>query len=388
MTRRLVALLLTALLLTGCWSRLEINDLGLVLGMGVDVGEQEAVRLTLFFARSGQGGGGDGKGGSPSVWVVAREASNLSNALRAISLAAARRPTLNHLRVVLIGEEKARSDIRDVTDFLARHPQIRLSVNPLVVKGRAQTVLETPAQLRALQTDNISGTLEAKASVDWRLKDYLVARASDTHSGFMYMFEVVERPAGIPGSPTTAVAIWGAGLFRMDRMVATLDTWESQYFAWLLVRPKNPHISVTCPGEETGTLTAQVISGKSRIDPKLVGGKPSIQIGVEGRLNITRMNCRRSVIDPAGRKVLEEALNRAVHGYMTRLVNTFQETGTDPVGFGKRVQLRYRDYWRANGVRWIEIWPTVPVSVSVNLSIQESGLLIKPANLTEQEMGQ
>ncbi|MDB4897422.1 MAG: gerKC2, partial [Firmicutes bacterium] len=120
MLRRASLCILMLLMLTGCWSRVELNDIGVSLGMGVDQGESAPVRLTLYIARSMGGGTGASKAGGDPDWVVAREAQNIADAMREIALASPRRLTLHHLRVVVVGEDYARAGIGELMDFIGR----------------------------------------------------------------------------------------------------------------------------------------------------------------------------------------------------------------------------------------------------------------------------
>lgn len=387
MGRRWLLLPLILILLSGCWSRVEINDLGLVLGMAIDVGEEHRGRLTLYLVRAGAGGSGAEAtaDGVPPIWVVAREADSLADALREISLASPRRISLQHLRVVLIGEEFARTDIRGVLDFLARHPQIRLSVRPMMVRGRAQTVLETLPLMRTNQPENLTSILQAKGGVDWRLLDFLVARASATHSAWMYAVGVIDRPAALPGSPTTAVVLQGAALFKGDHLQTLLDSRETQVLNWLLGNPRESVVTANCP-HETETFSVRVERGRAYIEPQLGPRGLHLQVRATGKVGVVRLGCVTPLTDRERLTELEQALEKDLEERLRSAIDHFQESGVDPVGFGKRVQLKYPGYWRQVEQRFPEIWPTLSYSVEADLTITESGLLISPATETEEQL--
>lgn len=376
------------ILLSGCWSRVEVNDLGLVLGIGIDVGEELPIRLTLFIARTvrqGQGGG-QGAGGDP-VWIATREAATLSDAMREVSMGSARRISLHHVRVVLIGENLAREQITDILDFLGRNPQIRLTLRPMVVEGRAQTVLETPPQLKPLQPDNLVGIIQSKGGVEWRLKNFLIARVSETHSGWMHAVKVIDRPGGIPGSPKKAVVLAGAGLFRYDHLVTYLDETQAQSLSWLIGNPRDAVITAHCPNDDGKTLSASVLRGKSKIEPTLRGGRVSFQVHATAQVDLLRLECRESVREDADRSKLEEALAKDLRERLSATIEVFQSTTTDPVGFGKRVQRRYPAFFRSLQGEWFSTaWPKADVSISTDIRIRQTGLLLGPANRDIYEM--
>lgn len=386
MGRRAVTLLMLLVTLSGCWSRVELNDLGVVLGMAVDVGEKEAVRLTLFVPRPlpPQGGGG---GPHQAGWVVAREAETISDALALIRLTSARRLVFYHLRVMLVGEEYARTvGVGDLLDSLATNVEIRQTVRPFVVEGRAQTVFETLPQLRTMQPNNLVGILQAFGGVEWRLKNILVARASPTQTIWMHALNVRPGLAGIPGAPETGVNLSGAALFRRDFLVRMIYPWENQVIAWFLGDPKGAVITAPCPDPKRGSISVQVLRGKARIRPGWQGQNPSFRVEATARVNLVRSECRVGTIkEEENRRELEQVLEEDLRLRIEAFIATLQETGTDPVGFGKRMQLAYPAYFRTLGDNWIEDWQQASVQVTARVNLAGAGLMTSPATRTERE---
>lgn len=387
--RLLAVFLMLAAMLTGCWSRIELNDLGIVLGMAVDVGEADAIRLTLAMPRPLPQ---QEKGGSPAVqepvWVVAREAHNFTDALGFIRMASARRLVFHHLRVVLISEEYARKyGVGDVLDTLTTDQQIRLTVRPFVVEGRAQEVLETVPQLRSFQPTNLIGILHARGGAEWRLKNVMVARASETHTMWMPVVRVIQRPARTDQSPPTAVELSGAALFRRDYLQRIVHQPEYQVLPWFVGNPAGATISAPCPDPDKGTFSATVLSGKVRIRPEMRDNQVAFRVEVTGQLNLVRSQCGLGKGEaPESRRVLEEAMADDLRVRVERFIATLQESGTDPVGFGKMAQLAFPTYFKNLHHRWLEEWQRAPVTVVARVIITQSGLSTAPAHPTEREL--
>ena len=67
MNKKIVAVILTitfsSLLLTGCWDRKELNQLGIAMAIGLDKGDDGKIQLTSQIVRPGamekQGGGNE-----------------------------------------------------------------------------------------------------------------------------------------------------------------------------------------------------------------------------------------------------------------------------------------------------------------------------------------
>ncbi|MDF2628614.1 MAG: gerKC2 [Symbiobacteriaceae bacterium] len=384
--RRWFALGLALLLLqTGCWNRVEVNDLGVVTAIGVDVGEEKPVRLSFYLARA-TGGISRQQAGSDPIWMVAREAENLTEAVDLIAMASPRRITLHHVRTVVIGEEYARRDVSDLLDFLVRNPQIRLNTRPMVAPGHAYEIFETPPEFEMLQSEVLQEFIPAMGLQDHRLKDFLVARTSLTHSGWMYGVRLVQRPVRQPGSPGVAAEQWGAGLFLADKMVAWASPEETRMLLWLLGDAQGTSLSMQCPENGDHSLSGLLDNPDARITPVWKGQSLSFNVAVKGNLRLVRSQCVQPMVEREHREKLEKALGEQVRKEILELISRSQALGIDPVGFGKRVQLGAPAQWRRISQDWISAWRKADIHVSVDLTIVQTGLLVKPGNKTEVEL--
>ncbi|MGZ6503176.1 MAG: Ger(x)C family spore germination protein, partial [Tumebacillaceae bacterium] len=133
-----VALACSLFGLTGCWNRVEINDLGISIAAAIDKAENDQVRFSEQIALPGQMGGG--KGTSPEnkpYYTFSGVGLNLGDAMQNLQTQMSRRLFLAHRRVFLISEDIARKDVRKYLDEMSRNPQSRLRPNVAVTKGNA-----------------------------------------------------------------------------------------------------------------------------------------------------------------------------------------------------------------------------------------------------------
>lgn len=385
MRRGLALGLIFLLLLTGCWNRVEVNDLGVVTAMAVDVGFEKPVRLSLYIARATGGASRQNAGGSP-IWLASREAENLSEAVEMISMASPRRISLHHVRTVVIGEEYARKDISDVLDFLIRNPQIRLNARPMVAHGHAYEIFEVEPELETLQSEVLSEVIPAMSLQDNRLKEFLVARVSLTHTGWMYALRLRERPAQQPRSPGIVVEQYGAGFFLQDRMVAWATPSETRHLLWLLGNGEGSVSSMKCPGRDDRSLSGTFHNPAVHITPVLQGSSLTFHVAVRANINLIRSQCDMALVERKPRSQVEQIMEQEVRTHMSALISRMQSLGIDPVGFGKRVQMAEPAYWRSIAADWISAWRKASVRVSADLTIGNTGLLARPGNRTEIEL--
>ncbi|MDD3074550.1 MAG: Ger(x)C family spore germination protein, partial [Eubacteriales bacterium] len=154
-TVAVLLLIIMLLPLSGCWDSVELDQLALVLLIGIDTDPMgdgfEVTVHVLNVAAGGTGGGGGSKNISQTLTLSAR-GQTLSDATRNLRGRVQGRFSFHHVRVVLIGEDLARKGIQPVLDFLFRAPEIRLTSYLLVCQGTARE--------KMLLAPEISGTLD------------------------------------------------------------------------------------------------------------------------------------------------------------------------------------------------------------------------------------
>ncbi|HWI53988.1 MAG TPA: Ger(x)C family spore germination protein, partial [Symbiobacteriaceae bacterium] len=131
MRRLLLPLLGALLLLTGCWSRVEVNDLAIVSLVGIDRTPEGEIELWINVVVPARAGGAPGAGaptgqpGNPFIMLNARGKTILHAATR-LQRQLPRRLFWAHARVILLGERLARDGSLPAVDFLTRHRELRL----------------------------------------------------------------------------------------------------------------------------------------------------------------------------------------------------------------------------------------------------------------------
>lgn len=181
----MLVLAILALLLTGCWDQVEIEDRALVLGLSIDDASPEemateeqvthldntklpgrGISVTAQIAVPGRvplgpgsGSSSDGAKASP-VWVVTVAGHTLDDAMNNLQQQIADPRYLVHLRVIVISESIARGRMDELHDYLRRNPEIRRRTWMLVSEGRASRFMDVDPPLQRVPTLYILSMME------------------------------------------------------------------------------------------------------------------------------------------------------------------------------------------------------------------------------------
>ncbi|WP_235782000.1 Ger(x)C family spore germination protein [Paenibacillus senegalensis] len=140
----LIALLLSSLVIApGCWSRKELNEIAVVMALGIDVAEGGYSVSAQVLNSSEAGSTHINSIGSLPVVTYKSFGKTIPDALQRMLSMAPRTLYLSHLRVLVFGEELARKGVGDAMDFISRNHELRTDFFLLVAKNsKATDILE------------------------------------------------------------------------------------------------------------------------------------------------------------------------------------------------------------------------------------------------------
>ncbi|MGG3790070.1 hypothetical protein ABEV41_10955 [Geobacillus thermodenitrificans] len=199
--RALVFLLVSinVVILGGCWDREEINDIAIVLGIGIDRVKNGNIRLTVEIAvprviGSGQMGG---TGGDKEETIIRSGTGvTIADAIAQLQERLPRRLFWGHMKIVIFGEQAAKVGIREHLDFLIRHPQTRTRCNVFVGKGSAKSMLELIPPIEQSASEVLREMAESRTLMRKTAKETLQTLNSEAETVLLPMVKVLPPPKG------------------------------------------------------------------------------------------------------------------------------------------------------------------------------------------------
>lgn len=169
MRRRLLLLnllLLFSVLSGGCRDRNDVDDLAIVIGVGVDrVPGREPILVTAQVVNPaathipGAGGGGDQE--KPFITLTG-QGQSYGEAIRNLAKAFPRKLFFSHNKIVVLGKNFAEADISEAMDYMERDREFRRINWILVAEKTANEVLETKMDIEKLPAQGVYTLLTSK----------------------------------------------------------------------------------------------------------------------------------------------------------------------------------------------------------------------------------
>lgn len=384
MIARLSALaLVAALLLAGCWSRREVNDLGVVVGMGVDLTGGGLLEVTLVIAQSGAAGRGEVTGFTRPRIVLQRQGHTITEAIRLAELASPRRLDLHHSRVVVLGERLAARGTDGLLDFLLRSPQIRLTSHIMLLRGaEVGDLFALDPLMEQLQSEALGQMGVNRAGLMIRLKDFFIARATGYTAPLLPVVVLHPHPTREQGAPPLETELSGAAIFAADRVARYLDKSQIRGAMWLRQTVQGAVITVPCPNSGDYHISARIERAERRIIPYMRGQKLSFHVQLTGEMHISDVQCLMDLVDTRTLARVQEALSADVRERVAETIRLSQAIPADPFGFGEHVRALLPAVWRrVGGDRWPQTWARTPVEVFADITLVNVQMSRMPPNL-------
>ena len=383
-----VALFLAlTIVLGGCWGAVEINQLLIVMGMGVDKADHGGYRLTLEAARAhvlaDNGAGYDN--GNNKAYVNLHEVGNsVSEAMSQLTLMASRKLYTQQCELLVIGEELAKEDIIPVLEYILRSEEGRMTMPLVIARGTAAELYDETTYLEPMPAIHIAEIAEKQKRVSdlpiTSIFDFLQALLDDTRECTAPLLETRMDQYGEPKAYFTGTAI-----FRDGQWIDEFTLSESRGLLTIRNGIQGGRITLSGLG---GIIDLLVRNCETYIVPKYEKGLFSVEIYISESFTILNADTVHSVHEPENIRKIEELAREHELRQMTDAVTKAQILGTDVFGFGEVLRARYPKAFHAIQGQWPEFFRNLPVSYHIQVSVTSTGASLQPVTLRKEDRQQ
>ena len=402
MKKKIILTILIAIqmiLLTGCWSSKEINELGIVTMLTIDIEDGEIiVTAEVIVPKPPMGSTESGK--KESAKYVQGRGKSLFEAVRNTTLQFDRRLYLAHNQIFILSEEFAREGLAEYTDFILRDHELRETAQLLVAKGgKAYELMGISGGIEELSGAYIESLVKNikfnSKAVSVTLTDYMRNYYDVEIQPVLGKIEkkemTIEKIKG-KKEKTTGLTIEGASVFNRGKLVGFLNGDRGYNF----VRNKIQGGVIEFPTPQTSkarsTITSKILKGngntvveitrsKTKNDIEVHDGKIILktQVKITGMLGEETGNIDTSNAEVL--KLLEKSCSNQVKRQIEKVIKKVQdEYSTDIFGYGKQYHRKDSKGWNKIRNNWDDIFAHAEVLIDVNTEIVRTGLVNKPSS--------
>ncbi|WP_427181901.1 Ger(x)C family spore germination protein [Paenibacillus sp. TC-CSREp1] len=375
-------------LLTGCWDRHELNELGIMLGLGVDKeGDQIRVSAQVVVPNEISSKSAGGKG--TPVTQYQATGKSLFEAIQSLTETSPRRIFMAHVRVLIFGEEYARKEgIYDVIEALMREPSARPDYYVMVARDtKASEVLDLLTPLDNIPAEKLFSSLDVSAKT-WaptttvtgdQLMDYMLTPGIHPVITGVEIIGDHSKKGSIENISTIRAAAklntTGLSVFKRDKLIGWLNEDESKGYNYIRDNVKSTTGIVDCPNGE-GTVTLKTLRASTKRKARIINGEPQVKIKVNVVSSVASVDCKMQIGSMTAIRELEKATQDRLKELMEKSVNSVRRKyHVDIFGFGKEIYQTDPKFFKKHEQDWDKYFEDLDVVYEANAQIRRVGTL-------------
>lgn len=330
-TIRIMFILMSCFLLTGCWDRNELNEIALVRGIGIDIlnnGHIEvSVEISVPKAPSGSGGGGEsdgmaqGSGGITLPTVRTGRGVTIPDALEKLQEVIPRKIFWGHTEVIIINENLAKTGLRDKMDYFMRNPRFRLHAFVFVTKGKAKDMLGLETSLYS-PSEVLTDFSEEKVMLHVTLINLL----DMFNSGDAAIPMIKKVPPQKKSKPTQTIPfIKSSAVFKNDKMVGTISDKLTRGVKWIQNDIEETQVTVNSK-KGKGYISMTLLRAETKLEPVIKkDGKWKMIIKARTDDDIILNESHLNLKDPQNIKIVKKALEKKLTARLQHTLDKVQK---------------------------------------------------------------
>lgn len=378
----------------GCWDMRELQDRSFVSALAVDLAEEglkqgqtsvgsqvesfvqgqgkKKYRLSLQVVKLTPTKGNEGPAASSNTYVVSTTGESMLEMIRDMLGQSSKGLYFEHLDAIVISESAVRlHGLVPILDIFIRDPEMRRRIKVLITPGEARKLIEfkpPTGETGGRFLTGIVGNQKKNMHVGGARTDIgFISQALD--NGNDAMAPRVELTEGI-------LKVGGLAVFRKDQFVGFIDEYTVQGLKFIGGTPKSAAIAITCPEHPWSTLVFEMYIHETLLRPH-AGSDGGIfftlDISMWGSVGEVMCSNRHNLNKPEFLRQMEQLVASEVKKNCLHTLHVLQQKKVDSARLGGKIRAYLPKEWKNIKEEWREIYPSVPMQVSVNVVIRSLG---------------
>ncbi|ULT57278.1 Ger(x)C family spore germination protein [Neobacillus drentensis] len=361
------------LFLTGCWSRVEINERSFVSSILVDKGKNGKIDVTLTFPlpnrlATGQSGGSLSLG-KPYASLT-YSGTNISQAFHKMQVDLPRKISFGQAKLVIIGQEMAKEGIKKILEFIIREPGLNINLPMYIAPGKAKEIIHMAPTFEKSQSRILLGFSKNEIALLTTPKDFFETVNGDMAVSILKVGK--RKMVSENGKKVVWVGTDGVALFKNYKMVDKLTSYEGRGALWLRNTIKQALVTIQSPTDHK-EINLTVLQAKAKIHPSK--NEPyafDVHFNVED--DLAESDSTIDLSKEANIKKLELLAEKDIRKRIEAAFTTSKKTGADAFQFGEYLSWYKPKIWKKAQRNWTSIYQDkVKLNITVDLKIKRRG---------------
>lgn len=358
-------------LLTGCWDERLLKDHILILSVGYDLDDEERLMKTVTFPNQTKSGAQSGEPAKTETITV--KGDTVKDAEIITEQYAPETFDRSKAKVLLIGEDLAKSGMFPTLDSVYRDLRAPLSAKLAIVEGEAKDALEISQKYSLLTSEFYANLIETSDRAG-------LIKSEDLQSVCPVILgggRDIALPSIEVDKSASSAKLNGLSLFSGDKLTGALDLKQSIMFLLLTdqttKRTKiNLQVTENKKEETKNYVDFSVRKMNRNINIDTNNNKMKAHIDMHLQIEIDEYASDHLYSKKKAKKLKKQMIEQ-----LTRLaeetIKEMQEANSDTLGIGERIKAYHPKTWEK--IEWDEVYPKIEMKPSFTIKIIRHGIL-------------
>ncbi|MBW7454009.1 Ger(x)C family spore germination protein [Paenibacillus sepulcri] len=363
---RWIALLLCACLLGGCSGK-ELIERGFILGVALDLDENDNLILTSQFYKPSRGETDP----SGSYVNIRTGGSTMFDAARNITMRLGRKAQWSHMQTILVGEKMVKSERwKEVLDFFYRDDEPRLTTRIAVTKGDASSYLYAKPYMETTisrQTHEVEGSsyYYSGKTIQMSLLDLRLELDSAVETAVLPYMTFDDVPRKNP-------YFKGAAVVNKNKMIELLKANEVEAYHMLKNTYREGIIVLPC-GESDKGDSIEVVSFHTKLSTRLKQGIPQVHAAIKVNVTVRELICH-SLATTAEAYAYQGEIVKQIEKQLTSFTQAMKKSKIDLLGIGNGIHQHHPREWETMKKDWGDHLKQAEFKFDIKVSLSNTGL--------------
>ncbi len=371
--KKIILIICTLFLCSGCWNYKELSELGIITAMGISK-EDDKYHLDIQLINII-----DTEKSSleeSPITVISAEGKTIFEAARSMNKQTSKILFLADVDYVFLDKSIITDEADEIMDFLIR--DTRLSLNFLIVTSENSTSKDILSSISHFDTNSAKNVYDLINNSETRfggikalhIRDFITSKLSKGKEVIYPNIEVTNKESSNNDSLKESISdgfvkVKDMVFYNKNKEIIHLNDEVTKGYNFLNNNIKNATISIPCDG---GNFSIETLESKIKMKDKLKDNKLLIngKIGAE----IVYYGCKENLDDTKELKKISNLAEKEVEKYINEALKLAKENEYDFLNIGNYIYKNNKKYfdfdkknWNESGLKKINFDYTIDVSL-------------------------
>ena len=371
MKRILILVILTSIILTGCWDMQEVNERIYPYSVAYDRNYDSAKMYHISFSYPNLSSLGKNSSSDTKIFIVNSEGDSLFDAMHHMSIKTQSHMSLKHLKTIILSDSVA-SDKKNISEILSgvsNDFEVNKNLQMMVVQGEAKEIIQSTIKsekqyaiqgnIYTLLLNRQNSTMFTPISTNNFVEDMDISNQAIVPLGYTEGDEIIVK---------------GGAVFKDFELIGYIDGEENRSLAYLNKKIMEDGV-VTEYMDSIISLMMTGVKSKKSLVRNNDNIKIIIDIEMEGYLHGFRLEPEYAFTELEDIAMLEAHIEKEMKGNFDKTIKRIQkELRVDSLYIRSYLDKYHNNFWNKIKDNWEEIYPEIEIETNVKVFIRRRGL--------------